>query len=476
MMMKTGKKLDMTLDELAEQSQPQRKRKSGNSKGGAPLGAKGAERDYEGSAWKAERRGRWEPKAQKEAASHGSHAGGYTAGYKTEVDRWNHFRDEWCRVATDADVNRVGGRIAHGLRNRPSYGVTAATADSIWTALKAMAIARSYLLEDGLDFHVDILPEEMWEDSWHYPRHDGDGVSFELYIDTDGWISASQDETEGQNIYVSTSSDPPKVAGAMANLVRNWKDFVISFMGPEAAKRTVESLKKAKFYLDSEGRDLQFSLEFGKTNEVRSLLYIYCFRTFKCAKVRSESDIHQLAGYIAAGVRESRPPVVSAISIPNVNQAVKAIALARNFIQKEHWDLAVRADFPEYYWNTETARVQLTLSAAGNGELDKFIECKDAMPCYVSSNSSPEKVAGAVANGVREGRQMFLAAMGPYCVFMAVKSMFLASQFLLSDQKRVRFAPEFADTEKGMSVICLHVLPESSTQYAEEPDSWRQHQ
>ena len=29
--------------------------------------------------------------------------------------------------------------------------------------------------------------------------------------------------------------------------VRNWKDFVISFMGPEAAKRTVESLKKAGF-------------------------------------------------------------------------------------------------------------------------------------------------------------------------------------------------------------------------------------
>ena len=62
--------------------------------------------------------------------------------------------------------------------------------------------------------------------------------------------------------------------------------------------------------------------------------YISVFRSFKKCRVNSHSDPHSIAGYLAQGVRDGRPPCVCAIGSSNLNLAVKAVAIARSFLEE----------------------------------------------------------------------------------------------------------------------------------------------
>jgi len=64
-------------------------------------------------------------------------------------------------------------------------------------------------------------------------------------------------------------------------------------------------------------------------------------------KVAASSNPHSVAGAIAGSVRESQRAEVQAIGAGAVNQAVKAVAIARNFLQNDGIDLVCVPGFAQ---------------------------------------------------------------------------------------------------------------------------------
>jgi stage V sporulation protein S len=64
-------------------------------------------------------------------------------------------------------------------------------------------------------------------------------------------------------------------------------------------------------------------------------------------KVAASSNPHSVAGAIAGSVRESQRAEIQAIGAGAVNQAVKAVAIARNFLQNDGIDLVCVPGFAQ---------------------------------------------------------------------------------------------------------------------------------
>ncbi len=63
--------------------------------------------------------------------------------------------------------------------------------------------------------------------------------------------------------------------------------------------------------------------------------------------VSATSNTHKVAGAIASTLREKPQVAVQAIGAAAVNQAVKAIILARSFLERDDLDLVLRPYFSE---------------------------------------------------------------------------------------------------------------------------------
>jgi len=70
-------------------------------------------------------------------------------------------------------------------------------------------------------------------------------------------------------------------------------------------------------------------------------------------KVSAKSRSTAVAGAIAGVIREYRQAQVQAIGAGAVNQAIKAIAIARSYLQQDQLDLAVVPTFAEVDINGE---------------------------------------------------------------------------------------------------------------------------
>jgi stage V sporulation protein S len=62
-------------------------------------------------------------------------------------------------------------------------------------------------------------------------------------------------------------------------------------------------------------------------------------------KVAADSAPRLVAGAIAGMVREGKPVALQAIGASAVNQAVKAVAVARNYLEEDKLDLACVPSF-----------------------------------------------------------------------------------------------------------------------------------
>jgi stage V sporulation protein S len=70
-------------------------------------------------------------------------------------------------------------------------------------------------------------------------------------------------------------------------------------------------------------------------------------------KVGSSSKIRSVAGSIAHAVRDGKTPVLTTIGAGAVNQGMKALAIARRFLESEGIDLASSPSFVELEVNGE---------------------------------------------------------------------------------------------------------------------------
>lgn len=149
---------------------------------------------------------------------------------------------------------------------------------------------------------------------------------------------------------------------------------------------------------------------------------------------------------------------MTACGAASVNQAVKAIAIARGrYLADDNFEIDVTAEKQE----GGEFRHLVTLNV-------KFVEGRnrtdmtDATNLKVSGKSMPAKVAGALASALRQYQNCKVAVVGADSLLNAVLAIVRAKQYIESDGIDLLFWPDFVhltvDGEQRTGVV-LNVLP-----------------
>eukprot|EP00929_Paragymnodinium_shiwhaense_P060728 TRINITY_DN3031_c0_g1_i2.p1 TRINITY_DN3031_c0_g1~~TRINITY_DN3031_c0_g1_i2.p1 ORF type:complete len:464 (+),score=109.41 TRINITY_DN3031_c0_g1_i2:141-1532(+) len=462
-----SKKLDMALDDIVEKDERsggQRRKQGGRDQDAGYVKQRKAEllkelaelegRDkaygksgYGGRQQAAPEkwRRRSRPYEEWQGWSRGSNsAKGYNDGWR---DRGGELK--LCKVGPDSDVHKTAGYIAAALRNGGPVTLSATSANGMNQALKALALARQLVAEEQLDLSLHPIVDD-------YDDRDPEYIEMMVSVVTDGWLRDSSPETK---LTVSGESLPSKVAGSVAYNMREGVDVAMTAMGPQAISRCVRSIYVAQQYLDADetndSGEIVFVPNFGHTRDKASRMIVDVYKLFRTCRMTGESDIHKSAGYISAGVRDCRPPAVVACDAAAVGQAVKAVAVARTFLEKDSLDIMVR---PE---DLDDDSIRLSITIVDDGTIREEIRNSQGDELYVSSESEPGKVAGAIAKRLRESTAVSCTALGPYAMLRAVKSITLARRYLANEVGVIYFAPHFEqESGRGPTKMRLHLFAE----------------
>merc|ERR1719506_3359192 len=177
-------------------------------------------------------------------------------------------------------------------------------------------------------------------------------------------------------------------------------------------------------------------------------------------KVKGESKPNTVAGAICNVVREARnntPPSVLATGPAAINQAIKAIAIARKYLLEEDTpiDLTVKPHFEQDI--REGSNVMFELGKARpikRQPTEDDLTCKDKTDAF--------KLAGAMAQRIREGEQVACTTKGPIPVLVAVKAIALAQTYVEEEGTDIKFCVSIVDLENpeirqdGVTSTYLH--------------------
>jgi len=168
---------------------------------------------------------------------------------------------------------------------------------------------------------------------------------------------------------------------------------------------------------------------------IKSIALGYCGS--RCLKVSSESSTKKVAGAIAHCVRIGGvPPSLLAKGIKAINQAVKAIAKARTYLEEEDADLVAQPAF-----EGQSSACILHVRRASKIELD----LGDTLT--VTNKTNPYKLAGAIAGKIREKERVALSAIGAQSVMHAVEALAVSRGYLKNERIDVKFVPQFNTVE-----------------------------
>ena len=169
-------------------------------------------------------------------------------------------------------------------------------------------------------------------------------------------------------------------------------------------------------------------------------------------KVSGESKPQSVARAIGHVWRESpsqRPPSVTAIGPQAINQAIKAIAIARRQASTEGTlttgDLTVRPVFEGELRAGATVAFQLEKCVS------KIEEPAETDDNTLSAKPSTDafKLAGAIAGRMRESKQCAILVKGAVPVLIAVKAIAKAQEYLAADaaSQQLAFTAALVDRE-----------------------------
>eukprot|EP00999_Lentomonas_sp_LEN2_P003028 NODE_884_length_1135_cov_117.538690_g842_i0.p1 GENE.NODE_884_length_1135_cov_117.538690_g842_i0~~NODE_884_length_1135_cov_117.538690_g842_i0.p1 ORF type:complete len:271 (+),score=35.45 NODE_884_length_1135_cov_117.538690_g842_i0:63-875(+) len=172
-------------------------------------------------------------------------------------------------------------------------------------------------------------------------------------------------------------------------------------------------------------------------------------------KVAGSSNVKALAGAIANRIREGNQAKAVALGSSSVNQAVKALAIARAYLEADQMDLAVRPEFihipgqgPD---EPQRSALRFNIVARPPGALRAASRETDssATQLKIAGHTSPLSAAGAVAKRVREHKKCVIIAMGAESVNQAVKTIAIGRTYLEEDMLDINFKPRFVHVDMG---------------------------
>jgi len=162
--------------------------------------------------------------------------------------------------------------------------------------------------------------------------------------------------------------------------------------------------------------------------------------------VAAASNVKSLAGSIAHTSRAAAPPILQAVGANSLNQAIKAIAVSRSFLEGDDIDIEVEVTRvpDEAIRNllqlklTKLSRASSTATAPGD-----FVDLR----CAATTETAA--LGGAIAKNIRESARVRVTAIGPNPVFRAVDAIVKARAFLQKDGMDIRFIPMFTTIENS---------------------------
>jgi stage V sporulation protein SpoVS len=149
------------------------------------------------------------------------------------------------------------------------------------------------------------------------------------------------------------------------------------------------------------------------------------------------TQVKSLAGAIAHRAREGKLPVLTALGPQAVNQAVKAIAIANDYVKDEGICLlgqAKRVVDPE---RDLRDLFMITITKANGQDVSN----EDSVELKCASVSDPEAVAAAIRRKIGESESLRVTSIGPLAVFKTVDSL------SRTERADLRFLPEFLEVE-----------------------------
>ena len=181
-------------------------------------------------------------------------------------------------------------------------------------------------------------------------------------------------------------------------------------------------------------------------------------------KVSGESTPNKVAGAICNIVRESargQPPAVVATGPAAINQAMKAIAIARKYLLDEDapCDLVLVPRFEDDI--RASSRVTFLLEKS---KPVRSVPTEDDLSS--KEKTDPYKLAGAIAGRVREGEQVAVTTKGPVPVLIAVKAIGIAQTYVEEENMEIKFCvgivdlenPEIRSSEVTSTYLHFHIV------------------
>jgi stage V sporulation protein S len=180
-------------------------------------------------------------------------------------------------------------------------------------------------------------------------------------------------------------------------------------------------------------------------------------------KVAATSDAKAVAGAVTLRLRTGNPVRITVMGPSSINQMVKAMAVARTYLEEDRADVAVYTQFvhlrgSEDEAEPERSALQSTLYLTYQHKYDE----NEATEYKVAATTNPKSTAGAIANGIRSGKPCKLEALGPQAVGQAIKAIAIGRANLEQDDTDIFFVPQFRTmilSNGRRSALELLVLP-----------------
>lgn len=177
---------------------------------------------------------------------------GGRAAKTTEMEVGVEGGRETLKVSSGTVPNKLAGAICNVVRESAGAipGVMATGPASINQAIKGIAIARKYLLEES----IEILVKPQFEED----LRSGSNVIF-------GISKASRPfkcEPTEDDLSAKDKTDCFKLAGAIAGRLRDGEQVACTTKGPVPVLVAVKAIALAQDYVQEEGIDIKFAVQF----------------------------------------------------------------------------------------------------------------------------------------------------------------------------------------------------------------------
>ncbi|KAL6766956.1 EZY7 [Auxenochlorella protothecoides x Auxenochlorella symbiontica] len=171
-------------------------------------------------------------------------------------------------------------------------------------------------------------------------------------------------------------------------------------------------------------------------------------------KISSREEPKHYASKIAWNARGDRHMPLIATGAPAINIAIKAVAIARKYLEKDELELMCQPAFRDRKMGASLA---LYLSSVPAAELSSTLNSEFG-ELTVGKNSKPQTVAGAIAGRARDGTGVVVTSIGPDAVCNACVATCHARIYLEDDKIDVRAIPIFEEVEKTSVDGSMHTM------------------